>query len=305
MTNAGARIDTQLASEARDWLILLTSGRATAADARALRQWCEQSAAHAQAFEQEKALWQGLKPAAQQMQHQAQARRFGRRAFLGGAIAASAAFVMIQVSVPGGLAGLNADFTTAVGEQQRFQLADGATLELNTQTRVTRRQAPDGEQGLELLGGEVEIANRQQRALMLQVGNGWISAAHARFNVRNTDQRVCVTCLEGVLRVAVQGRDIELQSGRQLIYDAGQVTEPQTVDTSAVVAERRTGQAQGAGALQPGPAGWGGVIDSRCLRRQMHRAARRCGAAELIQRRGLALARSLQGHQGQSSGPST
>jgi transmembrane sensor len=238
MTNAGARTDTQMASEARDWLILLTSGRATAADARALRQWCEQSAEHAQAFEQAKALWQGLKPAAQQMQHQAQARRFGRRAFLGGAIAASAAFLMIQVSVPGGLAGLNADFTTAVGEQQRFQLADGATLELNTQTRVTRRQAPDGEPGLELLGGELEIATRQQHALMLQVGNGWISAAHARFNVRNTDQRVCVTCLEGVLRVAVQGRDIELQSGRQLIYDARQITEPQTVDTSAVVAWR-------------------------------------------------------------------
>ena len=239
MTNAGARTDTQLASEARDWLILLTSGRATAADARALRQWCEQSAAHAQAFEQAKVLWHGLKPAAQEMQHQAQARRFGRRAFLGGAIAASAAFLMIQASVPGGIAGLNAEFTTAVGEQQRFQLAEGATLELNTQTRITRRQAPDGAQGLELLGGEVEIATRQQAALKLQAGNGWISAAHARFNVRNTDQRVCVTCLEGVLNVAVQGRDIELQSGRQLIYDARQITEAQTVDTSAVVAWRQ------------------------------------------------------------------
>jgi ferric-dicitrate binding protein FerR (iron transport regulator) len=30
----------RLQSEARDWLILLTSGRATVADARALRQWC-------------------------------------------------------------------------------------------------------------------------------------------------------------------------------------------------------------------------------------------------------------------------
>lgn len=75
----------RLAGEARDWLILLTSGRATVADARALRLWCGQSPEHAQAFEQAKALWQGLQPAAAALQAP---RHFGRRALLGGAIAA-------------------------------------------------------------------------------------------------------------------------------------------------------------------------------------------------------------------------
>jgi len=45
-----------LHSEARDWLVLLTSGRATVADARALREWCAQSAEHARAFEEAKRL---------------------------------------------------------------------------------------------------------------------------------------------------------------------------------------------------------------------------------------------------------
>lgn len=55
--------DSRLHGEARDWLVLLTSGQATVADAKALRQWCAQSPEHAQAFEQAKRLWQQLTPA--------------------------------------------------------------------------------------------------------------------------------------------------------------------------------------------------------------------------------------------------
>ncbi|MCQ3001085.1 FecR domain-containing protein [Pseudomonas syringae] len=239
INKCAARPDAQLVSEAQDWLILLTSGRATVADARALRQWCERSPQHALVFEQSKALWHDLKPAGERLQQQAWGRQFGRRAFLGGALAASAAFFMVQASVPGGFAGLAAEYSTAVGEQRRFDLADGGSLELNTQTRITSRNTPDGKSGFELLSGEVEVLARQQQSLSLQAGTGWISAAHSRFNVRNTDQRVCVTCLEGVMQVLVQGRNIELQSGRQITYDTHQVSEPTAVDTSAVVAWRQ------------------------------------------------------------------
>jgi len=76
-----------LHDEARDWLLLLTSGRATVADAKALKAWCAQSPEHAQAFEQAKTLWRQVGTAVEQAQPP---RHFGRRAFLGGAIAASA-----------------------------------------------------------------------------------------------------------------------------------------------------------------------------------------------------------------------
>ncbi|WP_301271575.1 FecR family protein [Pseudomonas mandelii] len=222
----------RLQSEAQDWLILLTSGRATVADARALREWCAQSPEHARAFEQSKLLWQQLQPAAEGLRAP---RHLGRRAFLGGAIAASAAFFMIRGTVPGGFSGLGADYITQVGEQRRVDLADGVSLELNTQTRINRRDSAN----FELVSGEVEVLTRAQAPLKVQAGAGWLSASQARFNLRNTDQSVCVTCLDGALQIDVQGRSIRLESGQQLTYDAQQVGTPQAVDTSAVIAWRQ------------------------------------------------------------------
>ncbi|NBF02235.1 DUF4880 domain-containing protein [Pseudomonas sp. Fl5BN2] len=233
-----ASADPQLLGEARDWLVLLTSGQATAADARALRQWYAQSPQHAAAFDQTKALWHCLQPAAELLEQQSRSRHFGRRAFLGGAIAASAALFMVRISVPGGFAGLTADFSTAVGEQRRVDLSEGVSLELNTQTRISRRDLGAGEQGLELLEGEVEVFSQNLQPLKVQAGEGWLSARQARFNLRNTEHQVCVTCIEGSLQVDVAGRSIRLDSGRQLTYDATAVSEPVVVDPRNVSAWR-------------------------------------------------------------------
>ena len=219
-----------LHEEARDWLLLLTSGRATVADAKALQAWRAQSPEHAQAFEQAKGLWHQLTPALDQV---SQPRSFGRRAFLGGAIAASAAVVMVRVGVPGGFAGLTADYRTEVGEQRQVLLSEGVSLELNTQTRISRVG-----QGIELLEGEVEVLAHVAQPLKVQAGEGWVSAAQARFNLRHTDHSVCVTCIEGSLSVAVAGRSVRLEGGRQLTYGASGVGEPVVVDTQAVVAWR-------------------------------------------------------------------
>ncbi|MCU1761407.1 FecR family protein [Pseudomonas sp. 14P_8.1_Bac3] len=226
----------RLTLEARDWLVLLTSGRATVADARALREWCAQSAEHAQAFEQAKVLWQQLGRALEQPRVP---RHLGRRAFLGGAIAASAAFFLIRGTVPGGFSGLGADYITEVGEQRRVDLEDGVSLELNTQTRINRRESAGGTRDLVLLSGEVEVQTRASVVLKMQAGTGWLSASQARFNLRNTDQNVCVTCLDGALQVDVLGRSIRLESGQQLTYGARQAGTPQAVDTSLVIAWRQ------------------------------------------------------------------
>ncbi|WP_248732825.1 FecR domain-containing protein [Pseudomonas sp. MWU13-2517] len=219
-----------LHDEARDWLVLLTSGRATVADAKALRAWCARSPEHAQAFEQAKVLWQQLGAAAEPVERP---RHFGRRAFLGGALAASAAVVMVRVGVPGGFAGLTADYRTAVGEQRQVQLNEGVSLELNTQTRISRVG-----QGIELLEGEVEVLAQLAQPLKVQAGQGWISAAQARFNVRHTGDSVCVTCVEGALSVDASGSSVSLGRGKQLTYGPDGIGEPLAVDTQAVVAWR-------------------------------------------------------------------
>lgn len=225
----------RLADEARDWLILLTSGRATVADARALRHWCGQSPEHAQAFEQAKVLWHHVQPAATALQAP---RHFGRRALLGGAIAASVGFLLVRATVPGGFSGLGADYITEVGEQRRVDLAEGISLELNTQTRLSRRPLSDGGEGLELLSGEIEVQGRGAQAISILAGSGWISAAQARFNIRYIDQSVCATCLEGVVLVDVQGQRFRLEPGMQLTYDPGRVGTPHSADVSAAIAWR-------------------------------------------------------------------
>ncbi|MCE1117232.1 MULTISPECIES: FecR family protein [Pseudomonas] len=222
--------DSSLHSQAQDWLLLLTSGRATVADGRALRAWCAQSPEHAEAFEAVCRLWRQLEPAALQASQVVPLRSFRRRALLGGAIAASAAWVLVRGG--GLLGGPSADLQTAVGEQRHVQLAQGIDLELNTQTRVSVQ----GESGLHLLEGELQV--KASAPMQVQAGGALLSAQLAWFNLRQEGDRVCLSCLAGQVRLQWRGRSQLLDSGKQLVYDPNQVGQPQAFDALEVMAWR-------------------------------------------------------------------
>ncbi|MGE7991497.1 FecR family protein [Pseudomonas sp. NPDC089554] len=224
--------EPSLRSQAHDWLLLLTSGRATVADAHALQQWCEQSPAHAEAFESARVLWQQLQPAAQQAHKVVPLRQMRRRAFLGGAIAASAGLVMLGGGMLDGLGQPAADFHTAVGEQRKVQLAQGVDVELNTQTRISRL----GTSGLQLLEGELQV--KASAPVLVQAGDAQLNAELAWFNLRQIGEQICLTCLAGQVQVHWQGRAITLASGRQLRYDRKAMGEPQAFDATEVMAWR-------------------------------------------------------------------
>jgi ferric-dicitrate binding protein FerR (iron transport regulator) len=105
-------------------LLLLTSGRATVADARALRQWCAQSPNMLRLSSRPRCCGTTC---SLPLKGCSRLRQFGRRAFLGGAIAASAAFLLVRGTIPGGFEGLGADYITEVGQQRRFEPADGVS----------------------------------------------------------------------------------------------------------------------------------------------------------------------------------
>lgn len=246
----GASSPTQLREEAHHWLLRLTSGHATHADAEAFRRWCAQSTDHARAFSQARQLWQTVGPAEQALRadtvavlpqvragHSASPRRMGRRAFLGGALAASVAMVIVaRPTLYDGVFGLGADYYTGVGEQRRVEVADGVVLELNTQTRISQRNTAEGAR-LEILDGEVEVQARTPVRVM--AGNGELLADNALFAVRATSGSVCVTCLEGSLQVQHQGSQMALEAGQQLIYTARQQGQPSVVDPTVVMAWRK------------------------------------------------------------------
>lgn len=225
-------------SQALEWVDTLISGEATIEDAAALKRWRAQSPAHDSAFTATVRLRQLLIPAAEKFMTAPSApiqfmpRRarqstpsMGRRAFLGGALAASAAGIMV-VRPPFGLRSplidLKADYRTATGEQRRIALADGVSVELNTQTAITDQT--DGNQPrIELLAGEAAITAKRSAStpFLVKAGDGLLRASQAEFNVRCRGSAISVTCLQGAVGIQHQGRDMQLGMNEQVSYDGG------------------------------------------------------------------------------------
>src|ERR1700742_4588068 len=99
-TDPVAERSERLKREAIAWLSLLSSGTATTADAEALKRWCREDPAHNEAYAKAALVWDMMIPVAARAPSPETARPtgqrpinhgMGRRAFLGGALTASAA----------------------------------------------------------------------------------------------------------------------------------------------------------------------------------------------------------------------
>lgn len=218
--------DTAIGREAAAWWARLRADDFTQADADALRAWCALSPGHARAWRELRQVWQALDPALtlaaapQRENVLAFPLRPGRRAFLGGALAAGVAVLALRPPLGAwpSLQELSADYRTGTGEQRQLALSQQMTVQMNTQTRINVR-APEA---IELLGGEAEIlASGARQPVSVVAGAGRLLAQSARFNVRHTGDAVCVTCLAGAVEVVWQQRRQTLDAGQQLVYDDG------------------------------------------------------------------------------------
>jgi transmembrane sensor len=148
----------------------------------------------------------------------------GRRALLGGAIAASAAGYMLlnpPLAMWPSLEELSADYRTAKGEQRDISIADNVAIKLSTQTSISIRG--DGSASrIELINGEAAVNARRASSepVMLIAGNGRISSATAEFNIRCIDGVVLATCLNGSVTVTQRDRSVQLGRGEQVSYSA-------------------------------------------------------------------------------------
>lgn len=229
--------ESLLQRQAQAWWVRLHSGRATRADADAFREWATHSTAHAQAWREVMRTWSALDPllAEEAVRQASRAGAFswfgvsaalhspGRRAFLGGAVAASVAAGVMVVDPPLGLwpsvGELAADYRTATGEQRQVALAQGVSVRMNTQTLINRIGAGSNPRGIALVAGEAEIVANGASDFLVETGGGRLLARAARFNIRHTGPQVCVTCLDGRVTVSVNGEQRSLEAGRQVTYD--------------------------------------------------------------------------------------
>jgi transmembrane sensor len=212
MTERSETID----EEAVQWVVRLGSDQRTRADEDAFRTWLEQDHAHAHAFADCMALWDGVRDlAATEEAHEilkpfrapAGIRcRFNRRAVMFGGLGAALA-VAAGVVVPIVLSG-EETFKTAPGKQKRVQLADGSEVLLNTDSKL-RVKFVASERCLFLDRGQAffQVAKDKTRPFRVFVGNDEVRAIGTAFEVRRIGDSVQVTLEEG--RVAIyRGGDV-------------------------------------------------------------------------------------------------
>ncbi|MCK9917209.1 DUF4880 domain-containing protein [Microbacteriaceae bacterium K1510] len=254
--DASAADQSASREQAAAWITLLVSGKATAADAEALRRWRRSSAANREAFAEAKLLWDTLGPASKAVAARtapsgelsarstpAAARHLTRRVVLAGSIAASAAAIGYIGSSPAlrlwpSIDELTADYRTGVGEQRRVAVSESISLTLNTRTSVSLRGDPSNAQSMELIAGEASVSAVGRMPFSVDAAGGSATGA-ARFDVRRDGMHVQVTCLDGAVDVACGGRSAMIERGKRVGYDISGLGQVAAVDLSAATAWQR------------------------------------------------------------------
>lgn len=241
--------------EAWDWVLRLSSGEAVNADLAELETWCARSPLHADAFAQANERWQTFGPALENMAQQPigqtlaalatrqpAANPMGRRAFLGGALAASVAGIAVAATRPPlglwpSVTELAADYRTTTGEQRRIALADTGMVEMNTRTSLNLLADPAGIDKIELIAGEAAFATRA-KPVAVTAGLANAQADAASFSVRCDGANVSVTCVEGEVKVTLRDNVTTLRPNQQIAYISGKLDAPIGVEAAMVTGWR-------------------------------------------------------------------
>ncbi|ABD06911.1 putative FecR [Rhodopseudomonas palustris HaA2] len=246
---------TPIEREAHAWVRRLTSGHASAADGAALREWCSRNPGNAAAFSEASQFWTALGSAGRSLREDAGAQKRGpasrrhgvvttRRAVLAGALAASAAGVMIvrpPLELWPSLSELRADYRTGPGEQRQISLADEVSVQMDSKTSLAVAPA-GGAAGVELIAGQASFKLPEQGVAPFRViaGQGRSSAVKAHFDIRLAGTSVCVTCLSHQVDIDYRGQRAVLQERQQVFYGERGLGAVATIDP-AVVSAWQTG----------------------------------------------------------------
>jgi transmembrane sensor len=228
--------------EAQAWVVQLASGKMTQADERIFRAW-HREPEHAEAFRAAKLHWDMLGAAAHGMAgigktgigklaaaHLAHGRNVSRRWFVGAGVAAAAAATGVVLMKPpldlwSPVLDIGADFSTGIGETRIIEMKDKITVQLTTRSRMALDADRPDNLRVALLSGEAAVA-AEARPVTVIAGGGETRAVNGRFNLRNDDGLVRVTCLAGTAEVvcgdqrAVLGADQQIRYGERTMGPA-------------------------------------------------------------------------------------
>lgn len=241
--------------QAAFWVVRLHSDQRMRADEEAFRVWLEQDPAHADAYADCAALWDGVAIAVeteeahellQPLRLPVEApRRLNRRTVLFGGMGAAAAAVAAVVIGPLAAHG-EQTFRTRPGQQRRIRLADGSGVLLNTDSKLRVKFAA-AERCLFLDQGQAffQVAKDESRPFRVFVGGDEVRATGTAFEVRRLGEATLVTLEEGQVAIyrstsaAPQAVPAALLNpGTQIELDAAKPLEVRQVDLHKVQAWR-------------------------------------------------------------------
>lgn len=213
--------------EAVEWMVLLSSGEATDADARALEEWRSRNPANERAFR----VIAGVRPTARAMNAEPRVSRRSVLVASGGLASALGALALIRppLAMWPSLAELMADHRTGPGQRYAFAPAPGVDVELNSRTSVS---VLDGGQGIALIRGETFVSIDRPARFVIEAAGARIWSTLASLNVQILAGSVRIGCLSGEAFCALGAQPYRIAPLDELIVTTdGRVTRKQTPPT--------------------------------------------------------------------------
>ncbi|WP_437882556.1 FecR family protein [Pseudomonas sp. LRF_L74] len=236
-----------LLAQAREWQVLLHSGRATAADREAAAAWRQAAPEHEAAVREVESLWAllgqvgeraaDLEPDSQVVPLTRRSRRLRWAVPL-----ATAASLALAAWLPQGLwVGLYADIHTAPGEVREVRLDDGSVLTLNGDTALD--WSPHGDRReVRLYRGEADfqVAPDAGKPFFVEAGAARIRVTGTRFDVNLGDDKVLLAVTHGQVQAASASQPaVAVNAEQQVQWLAGQREAVQPLDARQRLAWQR------------------------------------------------------------------
>ncbi|RML39087.1 PupR protein [Pseudomonas syringae pv. ribicola] len=208
--------EREVVRRAAQWLALLESGGASEEDHAMLQHWRDSSASNERAWQKAQQLQQrffGLPThlAMATLDRPDRARRTAIKRALG-AVTLVPAVWLLGRQLP--LDVWCADLHTSIGEHTRVSLADGSTLQLNTDTAVN---VDLGARLITLVRGEISLKVPGRAPLTIDGPYGRILVSQSEVCVRLNETECRVSVVSGAVRVQPsQGPELTLKAQQQI-----------------------------------------------------------------------------------------
>lgn len=226
----------RIVEEAAVWFATMHDGKPSAADTKALKAWLAADPRHVRAYADIDRLWTGaIELPGMKDRHRAARKAMTRRRF-GEAVVVGAVGLgawRYLASHP------FADYRTATGERRTVNLADGSTVDLAAETKLSVAFTRE-RRGLTLHEGEAffTVAKDAGRPFVVEAGEGRTTALGTAFGVDYRDDSATVIVTDSTVDVALGDESARVSAGSLVTYDSRHIGELRRSETGTELAWR-------------------------------------------------------------------